>query len=118
MEFNKEKDMRQPDLIIPYQEPAAKGENPEFQSTISSTLPMAAVFMRNKYIGWAAVFFSLQSWLGESEETRKSNGTPGYFNVGMALTSLLVTYLPLFLPQPGARGGSPTGAAAPAPAPA
>lgn len=38
--------------VIPYQEPAAKGDNVEFQSTISSTLPMAAIFMRNKYIGW------------------------------------------------------------------
>lgn len=78
MESIKGKDMRQPDLsesprtemrwaipqraragltsiataVIPYQEPAAKGDTPEFQSTLASTLPMAAVFMRNKYIGW------------------------------------------------------------------
>ncbi|KAK4041742.1 protein Asterix [Parachaetomium inaequale] len=116
MEFSKEKDMRQPDLIIPYQEPAAKGDNVELQSTVSSTLPMAAVFLRNKYVGWAAVVFSLQSWLGESEETKKSSSTPGYFNVGMSVVSLLVTYLPIFLPQPGANVGSPTGAPAPAPA--
>ena len=38
--------------VIPYQEPAPKGDNIEFGSTISSTLPMAAIFMRNKYIGW------------------------------------------------------------------
>ncbi|KAH6630377.1 hypothetical protein B0J18DRAFT_100248 [Chaetomium sp. MPI-SDFR-AT-0129] len=112
----KDKDMRQPDLIIPYQEPAAKGDNVEFQSTISSTLPMAAIFLRNKYIGWAAVVFSIQSWLGESEETKKSSSTPGYFNVGMSLVSLIVTYLPIFLPQPGAKQGSPTGVPAPLPA--
>ncbi|KAK4156998.1 protein Asterix [Chaetomidium leptoderma] len=116
MEFNKGKDMRQPELIIPYQEPAAKGDNVEFQSTISSTLPMAAIFMRNKYIGWTAVVFSIQSWLGESEETKKSSSTPGYFNVGMAAMSLIVTYLPLFLPQAGTQQGSATGAPAPAPA--
>jgi hypothetical protein len=115
MESSKEKDMRQPDLIIPYQEPAAKGDNVEFQSTISSTLPMAAIFMRNKYVGWAAVVFSIQSWLGESEETKKSSSTPGYFNVGMSVVSLLVTYLPLFLPPPGVKTGSPTGAPAPLP---
>jgi hypothetical protein len=40
--------------VIPYQEPPAKGDNVEFQSTLSSTLPMAAIFMRNKYIGWYA----------------------------------------------------------------
>ena len=38
--------------VVPYQEPAPKGDTPEFQSTLSSTMPMAAVFMRNKYIGW------------------------------------------------------------------
>lgn len=38
--------------VIPYQEPAAKGDNSEFSSTVSSTLPMAAIFMRNRYIGW------------------------------------------------------------------
>ncbi len=78
----------------------------------------------------AAVVFSLQNWLGESEDTKKSNSTPGYFNVAMScmaplnprarfrhqtnvnlhhsVMSLVVTYLPLFLP----------GTTAPAPAPA
>ncbi|AEO65244.1 8afc679e-5c1f-4884-bca4-27abf0747c67 [Thermothielavioides terrestris] len=115
MESKKEKDMRQPDLIIPYQEPAPKGDNAEFSSTLSSTLPMAAIFLRNRYVGWAAVVFSIQSWLGESEETRKSPSAPGYFSVGMSLMSLIVTYLPIFLPpQPGLQQGSATGAAAPA----
>ncbi|KAK3900841.1 hypothetical protein C8A05DRAFT_35503 [Staphylotrichum tortipilum] len=110
------KDMRQPDLVIPYQEPPPKGDSVEFQSTLSSTLPMAAIFMRNKYIGWAAVVFSLQSWLGESEDSKKGNSTPGYFAVGMSLMSLLVTYLPLFLPQPGLQQGTATDAPAPLPA--
>lgn len=28
--------------------------------------------------------FSIQTWLGESEDSKKSNGTPGYFSVGMS----------------------------------
>jgi len=40
------------DVVIPYQEPTAKGDSAEFGSTLSSTLPMAAVFMRNRYVGW------------------------------------------------------------------
>ncbi|KAK1758598.1 hypothetical protein QBC47DRAFT_145892 [Echria macrotheca] len=112
------KDMRRADLIIPYQEPAAKSDSAEFGSTLSSTLPMAAVFMRNRYVGWAAVVYSVQNWLGESEDAKKSNSTPGYFTVGMSLMSLLVTYLPIFLPPaPGLRAGSATDASAPAPAP-
>ncbi|VBB73238.1 Putative protein of unknown function [Podospora comata] len=110
------KDARRPDLIVPFQEPASKGDNPELASTLSSTLPMAAIFMRNRYVGWAAVAFSLQSWLGESEETKKSNSSPGYFAVGMSLMSLIVTYLPLFLPpSPGLQHGSSTEAPAPLP---
>ncbi|KAM7209645.1 protein Asterix [Naviculisporaceae sp. PSN 640] len=111
------KDMRRPDLIIPYQEPVAKGETGELQSTIASTLPMAAIFMRNRYVGWAAFVFSIQTWLGESEESKKSSSTPGYFSVGMAFMSLIVTYLPIFLPpQPPFLRGSATDAPPPVPA--
>ncbi|KAK3994969.1 protein Asterix [Cladorrhinum sp. PSN332] len=118
MEFKRgEKDVRRPDLIVPYQEPAPRSDGGEFQSTLSSTLPMAAIFMRNRYVGWAAVVFSVQTWLGESEETKKSNSSPGYFSVGMSIMSLIVTYLPLFMPPPNnLQQGSATGAPAPVPA--
>ena len=36
----------------------------------------------------AAVVFSLQSWLGESEDSKKGNSTPGYFGVAMSRASL------------------------------
>ncbi|EON67654.1 hypothetical protein W97_06797 [Coniosporium apollinis CBS 100218] len=51
---------------------------------MASTLPMAAIFTRNKIIGWTAVVFALQSWLGESPEQKRTSSTPGYFSVGMA----------------------------------
>lgn len=35
----------------------------------------------------AAVIFSVQSWLGESEDAKKNASTPGYFSVGMSSTS-------------------------------
>ncbi|KAL7951934.1 hypothetical protein V8C42DRAFT_305664 [Trichoderma barbatum] len=101
------KDMRRADLIVPYQEPVVKGEVTDFSSTMSSTLPMAAMFMRNKFVGWIAVVFSIQTWLGESEDSKKSSGTPGYFSVGMSLMALAVTYLPMFLPPPGAKTAPP-----------
>ncbi|KAI0897425.1 hypothetical protein F4806DRAFT_400668 [Annulohypoxylon nitens] len=111
------KDMRRQDLVVPYQEPGPKaGDSAEFSSTLSSTLPMAAIFTRNRYIGWASVVISIQSYLGESEDASKSsNATPGYFSVGMSLMALAVTYLPLFLPQPP--GQLPTGTEAAAPVP-
>ena len=66
------KDMRRPDLsklrcpsaylktqewltllpVIPYQAPLAKENAADFNSAMSSTIPMAAMFTRNKYIGW------------------------------------------------------------------
>ncbi|CAN8100275.1 unnamed protein product [Discula destructiva] len=109
------KDMRRPDLVIPYQEPIAKDSGPDVSSTMSQTLPMAAIFLRNKYIGWAAVVFSIQNWLGESEYNKTNSSTPGYFSVGMALMSLVVTYLPMFLPPPPGSRGLPTGTEAAAP---
>ncbi|RFU76913.1 hypothetical protein TARUN_5326 [Trichoderma arundinaceum] len=95
------------DLVVPYQEPSVKGEVTDFSSTLSSTLPMAAMFMRNKFVGWIAVVFSIQTWLGESEDSKKSNGTPGYFSVGMSFMALAVTYLPMFIPPPGAQKAPP-----------
>lgn len=32
----------------------------------------------------ASVVFSIQSWLGESEDSKKNSTTPGYFSVGMS----------------------------------
>ncbi|GFP54511.1 uncharacterized protein YPR063C [Trichoderma asperellum] len=93
--------------LVPYQEPSVKGDVTDFSSTLSSTLPMAAMFMRNKFVGWIAVVFSIQTWLGESEDSQKSGGTPGYFSVGMSVMALAVTYLPLFIPPPGAKTTPP-----------
>ncbi|KAF7916046.1 uncharacterized protein EAE98_010901 [Botrytis deweyae] len=94
------KDMRRGDLIIPYQAPAAKESPSDFGGTLGSTLPMAAMFTRNKLIGWASVLFAIQNWLGESPETRKTSSQPAYFSVGMSLMALVITYLPMFLPPP------------------
>ncbi|PFH59437.1 hypothetical protein XA68_12314 [Ophiocordyceps unilateralis] len=110
--------MRRPDLIVPYQEPAAattSGDRSDLSSTMATTMPMAAMFTRNKFVGWAAVVFSIQSWLGESEEAKKGNGTPGYFSVIMSTMALGVTYLPLLMPP--STGPTASGTEAPAPEP-
>ncbi|KAF1365719.1 translation initiation factor SU [Lizonia empirigonia] len=46
----------------------------------------------NRMIGWVSVVFSVQSWLAETPEQKKTSTTPAYFSVGMALMSLLVLY--------------------------
>ncbi|KAL5606710.1 hypothetical protein BROUX41_003105 [Berkeleyomyces rouxiae] len=103
--MSSKKDQRRVDLIVPYQEPAPKNnEAVELSSTLSSTMPMAAMMTRNRYFGWGSLFFSVQSWLGESESARKGTSTPGYFSVIMSFMALVVTYLPMFMPPPMARG--------------
>jgi len=107
--------MRRPDLIIPYQNPQPKEAASDISGTLGSTLPMAAMFTRNKFIGWASVVFAIQNWLGESQEAKKTSSQPAYFSVGMSFMALVVTYLPMFLPPPPVPGQG-TGTEAPAPA--
>jgi hypothetical protein len=38
--------------VIPYEAPVVKEGATDFGSAMSSTIPMAAMFTRNKYIGW------------------------------------------------------------------
>lgn len=46
-------------LVVPYQEPSVKGDVTDFSSTLSSTLPMAAMFMRNKFVGWYEIYLAI-----------------------------------------------------------
>ena len=59
-------------------------------STMSSTLPMAAIFTRNKLIGWTSVGIALQTWLSETPAQKAAASTPAYFSVGMGLLSCAV----------------------------
>ncbi|KAK8185416.1 hypothetical protein HDK77DRAFT_484473 [Phyllosticta capitalensis] len=113
---SQKKDMRRDDLVIPYTQVESKSD-PDFAGTMSSTLPMAAIFTRNKMVGWAAVIFALQTWLAETPESKSAASTPGIFSVGMSFMSLLVSYLPLFLPPPPVRAGAGSGTEAPAAVP-
>ncbi|KAL4862935.1 hypothetical protein BDV12DRAFT_190065 [Aspergillus spectabilis] len=94
------KDMRRLDLAIPYVDPPKDKNDADISGAMSSTMPMAAMFTRNR----VAFVFSLQSWLGETAEQKKTATTPAYMSVGMSLMALAVTYLPIFLPPPATRG--------------
>ncbi|GAB7345990.1 hypothetical protein MBLNU457_4765t2 [Dothideomycetes sp. NU457] len=117
--MSNKKDMRRGDLIVPYTEPAVTKSDTDMQGTISSMLPMAAIFTRNK----TAVIFSIQGWLSETPAGKKqgwgdSASTPGYFSVAMAFLALGVCYLNLFIPPvPGSMMGSGSGTEAPAAVP-
>lgn len=77
-------------------------------------LTVIQIFTRNKMIGWTAVIFAVQGWLGETPAQAAAATTPSYLQIGMAAMSLGVAYMPLFLPPTmNAGGASPAGPAAP-----
>ncbi|EGP82666.1 unnamed protein product [Zymoseptoria tritici ST99CH_1A5] len=107
------KDMRREDLIVPYLEPAKDKDATDFNSTMTSTLPMAAMFTRNKLLGWTSMLFAIQSWLQETPASRETASQPAYFGVGMAVLSLAVGYMQLFMPPPNAPANVGSGTEAP-----
>ncbi|PKY07778.1 hypothetical protein P168DRAFT_313924 [Aspergillus campestris IBT 28561] len=92
------KDMRRLDLAIPYIDPPKTKDETDMTGTMSSTLPMAAMFTRNRMIGWVSFVFALQSWLGETPDQKETASTPGYMS----------TYFPIFMPPTPAGGGAAT----------
>ncbi|TGZ79639.1 hypothetical protein EX30DRAFT_372938 [Ascodesmis nigricans] len=111
------KDQRRADLIVPYTRPAAKEEGPDISTTFATALPMAAMFTRQKMVGWMAVVFALQSFLNEPStsavvDTEKPK-QPAVFTLGMSGMALFVTYMPMFFPNsklmPGTGTGTGTG---------
>ncbi|KAE8350275.1 translation initiation factor SU [Aspergillus coremiiformis] len=78
------KDMRRLDLAIPYVDPPVSKNDADMSGAMSSTMPMAAMFTRNRMIGWVSFVFSLQSWLGETSEQKRTASTPAYMSVFMA----------------------------------
>lgn len=89
-------------LTFRYHHFAAK-PRAEAGSMISQTLPMAAMFMRNKIMSWSAVFLALQSYLSEPinkpEENAQAGSQPPLLRVAFSLISLLTCYLDLFFPS-------------------
>ncbi|RAK76702.1 translation initiation factor SU [Aspergillus fijiensis CBS 313.89] len=86
------KDMRRLDLAIPYIDPPKDKNEADMSSAMSSTMPMAAMFTRNRMIGWVSFVFSLQSWLGETPDQKRNASTPAYMSVLMSLMALVVVY--------------------------
>ncbi|KAJ1706392.1 hypothetical protein COH20_005741 [Aspergillus flavus] len=86
------KDMRRLDLAIPYVDPPANKDDADMSGAMTSTMPMAAMFTRNRMIGWVSFVFSLQNWLGETPEQKRTASTPAYMSVFMSLMALVVLF--------------------------
>lgn len=89
-----------PDLVVPYHHVPAKPRNEAASGMVSQTLPMAAMFMRNKILSWSAVFLALQAFLAEpiNKPASADGAQPPALRIVFALISLATCYLEFFFP--------------------
>ena len=67
---------------------------------ISQSLPMAAMFMRNKLLSWTAVFLAVQAFMNEPiNAPKESEGQPPILRVIFGIVSLLTCYMDLIFPN-------------------
>lgn len=63
-------------------------------------MPMAAMFLRNKILAWAALFTTIQAWLNQPKKI-KSDAQPAGMSVILAIIGLCSCYVDLIIPQKG-----------------
>uniref|UniRef100_A0A060TGL4 ARAD1D24354p n=1 Tax=Blastobotrys adeninivorans TaxID=409370 RepID=A0A060TGL4_BLAAD len=63
----------------------------------TNTMPLAAMFMRNKLLAWVALFTALQSFLNEPF-TQQSDAQPTWTSLVTALVGLVTCYMDFVIP--------------------
>ncbi|CCE61439.1 hypothetical protein TPHA_0A03630 [Tetrapisispora phaffii CBS 4417] len=80
---------------------------------VNQSMPMVAMFLRNKFVGWFALIQSFHYYLNSAEEdneftklenrpkpeTNPAEQTPA-IRIALSLLSLLVCYMDIISPQP------------------
>ncbi|KAI5964508.1 hypothetical protein KGF57_001000 [Candida theae] len=89
------------DLVIPYVHVPAKSRK-DAGNVLSQSLPMAAMFMRNKMLSWASVFLSIQSYLNEPinkpAEEDQGQQSPA-LRIAFAVIALITCYMDIVFPS-------------------
>ena len=93
------------DLIIPFKHIPARARN-DATGFMAQTLPMAAMFMRNKMLSWTALFLLIQSYLNEpihklevEEQLSSSALQPPLLRIVFALIAVFTCYIELVFPK-------------------
>lgn len=76
---------------------------------VAQNMPLAAMFLRNKAVAWACLFFTIQSYLTEPLiKDTSDDSQPAGFRFLFALIALGTSYLDLIFPQstPAALGAA------------
>ncbi|CAG58393.1 uncharacterized protein GVI51_D01441 [Nakaseomyces glabratus] len=107
--------VRRQDLCVQYKksEPprGIYSESQSLSGIVNQTMPMAAIFLKNKFIAWFSLIQSVHSYLNTDEETLEKNKSktgnsaldqPPLVKVAMSLVGILVCYMNLVFPTPDA----------------
>lgn len=61
-------------------------------------MPLAAMFMRNKVMAWAALFTTTQAFLNEPAQL-SGESQPAWLSVVLALVGIFTCYMDIFMPS-------------------
>jgi hypothetical protein len=64
----------------------------------SNTLPLAAMFLRNKILSWAALFTALQVYLNEPP-VRGKDAQPAWITLVTSVIGLVTCYMDFVIPK-------------------
>lgn len=69
---------------------------------VSQNLPLAAMFLKNKALAWACLFFGVQTYLNEPYiRDPADDSQPAYFRIFFSMIAILTTYIDLVFPHMG-----------------
>lgn len=107
--------VRRDDLCVKYQKvqpPAGLySTNPSLTGMVNQTMPMAAIFLKNKFVAWLSLLQSVHYYLNTDEESLAMNKSrsgnsaldqPPLVKIAMSIIGLAVCYMNLVFPQPDA----------------
>ncbi|CAK9440175.1 uncharacterized protein LODBEIA_P42750 [Lodderomyces beijingensis] len=91
------------DLVVPYKHVASKPRR-DASNIIAQSLPMAAMFMKNKVLAWAALFLAVQSYLQEpinkpQTDDKGQAEQPALLRILFAVAAVGTCYMDLFFPS-------------------
>ncbi|ONH68940.1 hypothetical protein BON22_1630 [Cyberlindnera fabianii] len=90
--------VKREDLIVPYIHVKKVADDNASANFVSQSMPMAAMFMRNKLLSWFTIFSAVIAVLYEVHGQTTVDGQSGLLRLLTALVGVGVCYMELLLP--------------------
>ncbi|KAL6454042.1 hypothetical protein SBY92_003499 [Candida maltosa Xu316] len=87
------------ELVVPYKHVPVKPRK-DSSGVLAQSLPMAAMFMRNKLLSWTSLFLAIQSYLNEpiNKPPTDEQSQPAILRVVFALVAIATCYMDVVFP--------------------